>query len=415
MKDPNENRKGYKKTKVGWIPDDWSCEQFSDGFRRVGLEVDVDPSAEYTEIGVRSHGRGLFKKGAIRGKEIGNKRVFWIEGRRLIFNIVFAWEQAVAVTGDDVVGCVGSHRFPMYRARKGWNPKFCAWYFRTARGKYALGIASPGGAGRNRTLGKSELAILCIPKPPLSEAVKISEILEESENLIKKLSDLIQAKKDQKKALMHRLLTGRQRLSQFRGKWKNVRLDNICHRIREVADDPLGYPVLSITSGAGFVCQQDKFSRVIAGRQVENYVRLKKGDFSYNKGNSNRYPQGCVYQLSEFDEGIVPNVFYSFRVDERSVNPEFIRQFFLAGLHNRTLYKWITSGVRSNGLLNLAASDFFSLPIELPGLPEQEAIGKLLRDADNEIDALEEKLRLFRKQNASLTQKLLTGQIRVNA
>ena len=29
MKDRNENRPGYKKTKVGWIPEEWGCEQLS--------------------------------------------------------------------------------------------------------------------------------------------------------------------------------------------------------------------------------------------------------------------------------------------------------------------------------------------------------------------------------------------------
>ena len=37
-----------------------------DAFDRVVNPVDVDPHRHYTEIGIRSHGKGLFSKPAIR-------------------------------------------------------------------------------------------------------------------------------------------------------------------------------------------------------------------------------------------------------------------------------------------------------------------------------------------------------------
>lgn len=109
----------------------------------------------------------------------------------------------------------------------------------------------------------------------------------------------------------------------------------------------------------------------------------------------------------------MPNVFYSFKLDESEADPEFIKQYFLAGLHNKDLYRWINSGVRNNGLLNLNASDFFKLPIKLPTLDEQEAVGRVLRDADAEIKALSDKLDALKQQKNALMQKLLTGQTRV--
>lgn len=30
MRDPNENRPGYKQTKVGWIPKEWDCVRFGE-------------------------------------------------------------------------------------------------------------------------------------------------------------------------------------------------------------------------------------------------------------------------------------------------------------------------------------------------------------------------------------------------
>ena len=110
----NENREGYKKTKLGWIPIDWKLLPISEITDRVTNRVEVEEDKEYQEIGIRSHGKGVFHKKKVTGKSLGNKRVFWIESDCFVVNIVFAWEQAVAKTTEQEVGRIASHRFPMY-------------------------------------------------------------------------------------------------------------------------------------------------------------------------------------------------------------------------------------------------------------------------------------------------------------
>ena len=68
----------------------------------------------------------------------------------------------------------------------------------------------------------------------------------------------------------------------------------------------------SISAGIGFVSQCEKWGKDISGAQYKNYTHLKAGEFSYNKGNSKQYQQGCVYLLKE-GEICVPNVFISFK------------------------------------------------------------------------------------------------------
>jgi len=234
-------------------------------------------------------------------------------------------------------------------------------------------------------LNNSDVDHLKIPLPPLPEQNKIAEILSTWDEGIEQTRQLIAAAKRRKKALMQKLLTGKKRLMGFKAKWTPKRLSVITERITNTTEHPENYPVLSITAGTGFVSQADKFSRVIAGKHIENYVLLKRGEFSYNKGNSYRYPQGCVYQLHEYDEGLVPDVFYSFRLNPACAHDGFIKQFFIAGLHNRPLYRCVNTGVRNNGLLNLNASDFFNLEVVLPDLDEQRAIAAVLAAAAEEI------------------------------
>ena len=136
---------------------EWPVRPIGELLRRVRQPVGVQLGQTYQEIGIRSHCKGVFHKTPTTGEEIGNKRVFWVNPGCLIFNIIFAWEQAVAMTSEDEAGMIASHRFPMYTSRNGELLPEYAWrYFSSLRGKYDLGIASPGGAGRNKTLGQVE-------------------------------------------------------------------------------------------------------------------------------------------------------------------------------------------------------------------------------------------------------------------
>lgn len=130
--------------------------------------VEVEPDKTYMELGVRSFGRGTFHKPGLAGMEVGSKKLFSIEAGDLVFNIVFAWEGAVAIAKSEDNGRVGSHRFLTCVAdTEQVTADFLLFYFRTPEGLQKLGEASPGGAGRNRTLGLKKLEIVEVPIPPL--------------------------------------------------------------------------------------------------------------------------------------------------------------------------------------------------------------------------------------------------------
>ncbi|KGB82804.1 hypothetical protein JT55_06040 [Rhodovulum sp. NI22] len=130
--------------------------------------VEIDLDASYPELGVRSFGRGTFHKPDLPGAEVGNKKLFRICAGDLLFNIVFAWEGAVAVAQPEDEGRVGSHRFlSCVPAPETATVEFLRFYFSTPEGLQKLGEASPGGAGRNRTLGLKKLESLQVPVPQI--------------------------------------------------------------------------------------------------------------------------------------------------------------------------------------------------------------------------------------------------------
>lgn len=128
----------------------------------------VEPDGVYSELGIRSFGKGTFHKPALQGIEVGNKRLFEVHRDDLIFNIVFAWEGAVAVATSNDHGRVGSHRFlTCVPDPELTSSDFLQFHFMTAEGLHQLGAASPGGAGRNRTLGLKALEKILVPLPSL--------------------------------------------------------------------------------------------------------------------------------------------------------------------------------------------------------------------------------------------------------
>ncbi len=130
--------------------------------------VDIDSSFEYLELGIRSFGNGTFHKPGLMGSVVGSKRLFRIEPGDLIFSNVFAWEGAVAVAGADDAGRYGSHRFITCVPQPALvRAEFLKAYFLTSRGLEILGKASPGGAGRNRTLGVEALQEIQVPVPEI--------------------------------------------------------------------------------------------------------------------------------------------------------------------------------------------------------------------------------------------------------
>lgn len=190
---------GYKKTKLGIVPAEWTEYAIGECLERVERPVDVQADEMYTQIGIRSHGKGIFYKEPVTGTSLGNKAVYWIEPDCFVLNIVFAWEQAVSKTTRNEVGMIGSHRFPMYRPIDNKiDVDYLIAYMLTKRGKDLLEAASPGGAGRNRTLGQDRFMRSKIVLPTPDEQHKIAEILATQDKIIEleqqKIEEILKVK-----------------------------------------------------------------------------------------------------------------------------------------------------------------------------------------------------------------------------
>lgn len=404
----------YQKTKHGVLPNNWTVLRVGECLQRVGMPVKIQPNQLYTQIGIRSHGKGLFYKEPVTGAALGNKSVFWIEPDCFIVNIVFAWEQAIGKTTQAEVGMIASHRFPMYRPIDNKvDINYLIAFFLTKRGTDVLEAASPGGAGRNKTLGQDRFSKSMVVLPPIEEQQKIAAILTTQDKVIELKERLLAEKQRQKKYLMQVLLTGKKRLPRFSGEWKVNRLRNIA--TRHTKRNTIGNTnALTISAQYGLINQAEFFNKAVASDDKSNYFLLEKGDFAYNKSYSNGYPFGAIKRLTRYEVGIVSPLYICFRIKEGSVSGEYLEQYFEAGLMNHEIQAFAQEGARNHGLLNIAVDDFFNSKILLPSPEEQTAIAEIFSTADREIDLLRQDIEQEKQKKKALMQLLLTGIVRVN-
>ncbi len=180
----------------------------------------------------------------------------------------------------------------------------------------------------------------------------------------------------------------------------------ISDRVGDVVCTPL-----SITSGIGLVSQVEKYGRTIAGGQYKNYIKLRTGDFAYNKSSTKSNPEGFIARYDGIDSAAVPNsIFTCFRINSEAADSRLLKYYFEANLHGKFLRQRLSVGARAHGSLNIADSDLLETPIPLPrsnsALAEQRKIAECLESLDALIAAETEKLEAMKRHKKGLLQQL---------
>ena len=195
----------------------------------------------------------------------------------------------------------------------------------------------------------------------------------------------------------------KRRFPGFTEPWEQRRLKDISKRIQG-NDGRMDLPTLTISAGNGWMRQEDRFSANIAGNEQKNYSLLKKGDLSYNHGNSKLAKYGAVFELTDYSEALVPRVYHSFRMIKGS--SVFIDYLFKTGRPNSELRKLISSGARMDGLLNISYEDFNNITLFIPDEDEQFNIGAFFRQLDSLITLHQRKLDDLKLLKKGLLQKM---------
>ncbi|WKY46649.1 restriction endonuclease subunit S [Eubacteriaceae bacterium ES3] len=377
---------GYKRYRGVIYPSAWKLVKLKDVLEKVNNRVEVKEEQIYYQIGIRSHGKGIFFKDAVTGREIGSKSIFWVEPDCFIVNIVFAWEQAVASTSGIDKGFVASHRFPMFKSKDSViSTAYLTLFFRTEMGVNLLKLASPGGAGRNKTLNQEEFLNLRIPLPEINiqrEIVDILKLLEQRIELKKKMLNL---KHEKKRWLIHSLYSGKKRVCSYNEKWRLTKLKDILVEHKEKNSGE--YEVFSVTVNNGLVNQIEHLGKSYAAEDTSKYNKVKPDDIVYTKSPTGKYPFGIIKQSMLESEVIVSPLYGVFSPANKDLG-RFIHHYFsLAENADRYLKPLATKGAKNT--INISNTKFLSGKLLIPS--NKDELKTLVRLMDKL--SLEEKIR----------------------
>jgi type I restriction enzyme S subunit len=98
-------------------------------------------------------------------------------------------------------------------------------------------------------------------------------------------------------------------------------------------------------------------------------------------------------------------------VDER----QFSKKFVLQSINSTYFNKLAVSNSTGTTRLRIGLKDLKALPFVKPRLPEQKKIADILSTLDDKISALRQEKKEQIQLKKGLMQKLLTGEVRVNA
>lgn len=163
------------------------------------------PHDGYTRLGIRSHAKGTFHEYVPKGRELETKEMNKVAKDKLILNITFAWEHAVAITDEKDEGALVSHRFPQFTLHPEIIPNFLKYVILDESFRHHLYLASPGGAGRNRVLKISQMLEYAIKYPSTAEQLRISNLLDSINSLITLHQRKLEMLKNVKQAFLEKM------------------------------------------------------------------------------------------------------------------------------------------------------------------------------------------------------------------
>lgn len=342
--------------------------------------VDVEPTETYREIGIRSFGRGIFHKPPVTGSELGNKRVFEIEPGDLVLSNVFAWEGAVAMAGNDESGRIGSHRFLTYVPREGGvSVPYLRYFFMSEVGRNLLAAASPGSAGRNRTLSIDRFEALQVPLPGMDEQQRIAERFDRISNRIDRLTALrIDARRIGRAlgaaAANRSDLTIRQK--QAAG-WSLTTLADVLtpasDKVQVEAD--ASYPNVGVLSFGRGLFEKSPIDG--SSTSAKTLFRIRDGQFIYSRLFA--FEGAYTYVEPRFDGFFVSNEFPTFDIDPERLDVVFLAAYFSAPA------VWSELARSSKGLglrrQRVQPDAILATSVWLPPLGEQQRIRSVVERA----------------------------------
>ncbi|QQM64663.1 restriction endonuclease subunit S [Pseudoalteromonas sp. LC2018020214] len=399
-------------SQLGEIPTGWSRVKFSDVMSvRQGLQISISKrlkvptktSKEYITI------QSIKKTEQVREYvEAPTKRVTCSKE-----DVLMTRTGNTGIVVTDVEGAFHNNFFLMDFDRQQVDRNFLVNYLRSNRVQHL--ILTKAGASTIPDLNHKDFYSIEFPLAPLSEQRKIAKILSTWDKAISATERLIDNSKQQKKALMQQLLTGKKRLlddsgKPFEGEWEEIAVGDLGTIYSG------GTP--STTNKAYWDGGIDWITPTDITKQDSVYIKSSVRKISYEglkNSSAKLVPKGSLLVCTRATIGemaitaheMCTNQGFKNIIPNKKTNIEFL--FYLLTYQK---YKLVSKASGST-FLELSKSAFESMKFRVPIIDEQQKIASVLNNADQEIELLEQQLADLKKEKKALMQQLLTGKRRV--
>lgn len=403
-----EAREGYKKTKLGWIPEEWGIARFN----KIAV---FNPKSESLPDSFIYIDLESVKDGVLRNKNMINKTNAPSRAQRLLekndvlFQTVRPYQKNNLYFEEEKENYVASSGYAQIRSKRDSQFIFHliqATYFNNQVLARCTGTSFPA-------ISSKDLSKVLIKLPTLPERQKIATILSTWDCAIAKQQQLIAAKQEYKKGLMQLLLTGKLRFEGFEGEWERKRFTDFSELIhgfqfRKDHFVETGYPVIKIGSlvdAKGLTFNNATYISKDIANKFENF-RLFKGDvlMALTGGTLGKVA------IIEDDYG---KVYQNYRVGKFIPKKNCTKNYLGQLLQSFYVQQRVKSLVNEAAQPNIGKQDFDKIWIPLPSIDEQKVIASFLIKLDGEIEIQQKLITQFQEQKRGLMQRLLTGEVRV--
>ena len=380
--------------------DDWEQRKLSELVAKYEDPVET-PHGGYIRLGIRSHAKGTFHEYVEPGHELETAKMHRVATNKLIFNITFAWEHAVAIANENDAGKLVSHRFPQFTLLESLRPEFLKYVILDEGFHHNLYLASPGGAGRNRVLKIEEALDYPIYYPSLEEQHKIGGLLNKLNDLITLHQRKLEKLKIVKKAMLENCFpkngekVPRFRFSGFTGDWEQRKLGKVFEEYSEKNHEDL--PTLMIIQGGGTIRRDESDRSLLYDKaNLANYKMVNEGDFIVHL----RSFEGGLEMAT--NTGIISPAYHTFHgenTDSRFYYSYFRSKKFIDIDLTPHVY-----GIRDGRSIDIEGMKTVKIPFT--SYEEQKAIGMFIKHLDHLITLHQRKLEKLKIIKKSFLEKM---------
>ena len=396
---------GYKKAKVGIVPEEWNYEKL--GKHLIQYHEISKYNNQYPVL--TSSRKGIFLQADYYNREVASED-------NTGYNVVPRGYFTYRHMSDDEIfkfnintivdkGIV-STLYPVFTA-KNINNYFLQVLLNEGREfrSYAI-LQKQGGSRTYMYFDKLKQLKVCLP--PLAEQEKIAEILQTQDKVIELQQKKIEELKRLKKVYLSKMFPKKGcnvpeiRFPGFTDPWEQREFGDVFVEYSEKNHEEL--PPLTIIQGKGTILREESDRNLIYDKSgLRNYKLVNQGDFilhlrSFEGGLEVANSRGIVSPAY--------HLFHSENADSRFYYPFFRSKYFISVLLKPHVY-----GIRDGKSIDVDGMK--SVKIPCPKIEEQKAIGEYFTYLDNLITLHQRKLDEEQKKKKALMQLLLTGIARV--